>query len=217
MLPLQSSLFARAAQLAHPAATTFTWIRREPAHAAAATAAVSGRYCFSACRTRACAEQFLASLVSEDSCSRQHASCLCMAASSAQGIFLPDIHLLYASGAIVKARSFASSRSAPPPPSSSQQQGANQQHQGGSSSWGQQQLSTSLPLSKSPGNSGLHAQSWQTQVTAELNRQDDLGRTVLHKAVTSPSTIDWVRLLVAIPAVNVNAQDRESGWTPLHR
>ena len=54
---------------------------------------------------------------------------------------------------------------------------------------------------------------------AEVNRRDWLGRTVLHLAVTelAPWSLDWVQLLLAVPGLQVNAVDVESGWSALHR
>ncbi|UZJ51189.1 hypothetical protein CBS101457_000509 [Exobasidium rhododendri] len=54
---------------------------------------------------------------------------------------------------------------------------------------------------------------------SEVNRRDHLGRTVLHLIATStePVSIDYLTALLAHPSVNVNLQDHENGWTPLHR
>lgn len=54
-------------------------------------------------------------------------------------------------------------------------------------------------------------------IAAEINGRDRLGRTVLHLACSSTDTLEYVRLLLRHPAVNVNVQDLESHWTPLHR
>lgn len=54
-------------------------------------------------------------------------------------------------------------------------------------------------------------------IAAEINGRDRLGRTVLHLACSSIDTLEYVRLLLRHPAVNVNVQDLESHWTPLHR
>ena len=53
----------------------------------------------------------------------------------------------------------------------------------------------------------------------DVNARDDLGRTVLHLACASleRSALEYIRLLLGHPAINVNAQDYESHWTPLHR
>ena len=53
----------------------------------------------------------------------------------------------------------------------------------------------------------------------DVNAVDWLGRTVLHLACSSceASAPEYVRLLLAYPGINVNAQDLESQWTPLHR
>ncbi|KAK0490541.1 hypothetical protein IW261DRAFT_1387898 [Armillaria novae-zelandiae] len=54
-------------------------------------------------------------------------------------------------------------------------------------------------------------------IAAEINGRDRLGRTVLHLACSSLDTLEYVRLLLRHPAVNVNVRDLESHWTPLHR
>lgn len=75
-------------------------------------------------------------------------------------------------------------------------------------------------ISSSAGSGG---KSWSRggmaamAVAAEINGRDRLGRTVLHLACTSTDTLEYVRLLLRHPAIDVNAQDLESRWTPLHR
>jgi len=56
-------------------------------------------------------------------------------------------------------------------------------------------------------------------IALEINALDTLGRTVLHLACTSTesSSLEYVRMLLAHPATNVNVLDKESHWTPLHR
>ena len=56
-------------------------------------------------------------------------------------------------------------------------------------------------------------------MVCDVNARDWLGRTVLHLACASiePSSLEYLRLLLAHPAVNVNLQDTESHWTALHR
>lgn len=53
----------------------------------------------------------------------------------------------------------------------------------------------------------------------DVNARDWLGRTVLHLACSSgeASAPEYVRLLLAYPGINVNVQDLENQWTPLHR
>ena len=81
-------------------------------------------------------------------------------------------------------------------------------------------LSTSHPrsLGFSWGSGGNHGTSGPCP-PAEVNRRDHLGRTVLHLIATStePVSIDYLTALLAHPSVNVNLQDHENGWTPLHR
>ncbi|KAJ3760008.1 hypothetical protein EV360DRAFT_40745 [Lentinula raphanica] len=53
----------------------------------------------------------------------------------------------------------------------------------------------------------------------DINARDGFGRTVLHLASTSvdASSVEYVRLILKHPELNVNLQDRESQWTALHR
>lgn len=64
----------------------------------------------------------------------------------------------------------------------------------------------------------------------EVNARDRYGRTVLHLVASTTSwdpsetgegkedgPLDFLEVLLACPTVNVNLQDRESGWTALHR
>jgi len=58
-----------------------------------------------------------------------------------------------------------------------------------------------------------------TALIVDVNTRDWLGRTVLHLACAAsarPAT-EYVRLLLAHPGIDVNLQDMESRWTPLHR
>ncbi|KZP19714.1 hypothetical protein FIBSPDRAFT_1024492 [Athelia psychrophila] len=77
----------------------------------------------------------------------------------------------------------------------------------------------------SPSPGGAKSWSKPSALTAssnaylDVNARDWLGRTVLHLAcaVAEPSSLEYVRLLLAHPAVNVNLADAESHWTALHR
>ncbi|MCO5596225.1 hypothetical protein L7F22_050285 [Adiantum nelumboides] len=94
----------------------------------------------------------------------------------------------------------------------------------GPSSFGKDANSSNL-FSNSQGKSP--AQSWGSATNAfhgpcspaEVNRRDHYGRTVLHlvSASTEPVSIDYLTALLAHPAINLNLQDHESGWTALHR
>ena len=55
--------------------------------------------------------------------------------------------------------------------------------------------------------------------SVDFNARDPLGRTVLHLACSAvdPMALEFVRLLLAHPLVNVNLQDAESSWSALHR
>ena len=72
-------------------------------------------------------------------------------------------------------------------------------------------------LSTSAGKRGGIA--GQATPSIDVNAKDWLGRTVLHLAVaiTEPYALSYVRMLLAHPNINVNIQDVESKWTPLHR
>ncbi|KIY64568.1 hypothetical protein CYLTODRAFT_401654 [Cylindrobasidium torrendii FP15055 ss-10] len=77
---------------------------------------------------------------------------------------------------------------------------------------------------KQPGGSTSNSggRSWSKSTStlasaAEVNARDNLGRTVLHLACNAPESLEYVRLLLRNPAVDVNIQDQESRWTPLHR
>ncbi|KAG8854823.1 hypothetical protein FRB96_007352 [Tulasnella sp. 330] len=52
-----------------------------------------------------------------------------------------------------------------------------------------------------------------------VNARDPMGRTVLHLicSSTDPGSLPYLQMLLAHPLINVNAQDVESHWTPLHR
>lgn len=52
-----------------------------------------------------------------------------------------------------------------------------------------------------------------------VNARDPMGRTVLHLVCSSadPGSLPYLQMLLAHPLINVNAQDTESHWTPLHR
>ena len=51
----------------------------------------------------------------------------------------------------------------------------------------------------------------------DVNSRDWLGRSVLHLAAASTESIEYLKVLLKHPAVNVNLADSESQWTPLHR
>lgn len=72
------------------------------------------------------------------------------------------------------------------------------------------QISASLSSSGGAGRSSLNI---------DVNARDEQGRTVLHLACASleRSALECVRLLLAHPSIQINAQDTESHWTPLHR
>ncbi|KAL5492938.1 hypothetical protein ACEPAI_4386 [Sanghuangporus weigelae] len=55
--------------------------------------------------------------------------------------------------------------------------------------------------------------------SCDVNARDWLGRTVLHLAVSSldPTALEFVKLLLSHPRIDVNVPDLESRWTALHR
>ncbi|GAA6019125.1 hypothetical protein JCM11491_002856 [Sporobolomyces phaffii] len=135
-----------------------------------------------------------------------------------------DLHALYASRAIAKARAFVNRGGA----ASSNHSGAGGGGGGGSGAGGGgggggSSASGSSGLSKSPGLGGFIGGGGgsveKQMVYAEVNRRDYLGRTVLHLAVMEKDSwaLDWVELLLKVPGVQVNLPDVESGWTALHR
>ena len=73
-------------------------------------------------------------------------------------------------------------------------------------------------LLKHPQNSSNHGRDRRrkTSIIDLMNEKDVFGRTALHVAV-SLNRVKAVKSLVAVESVNVNIQDQESGWTPLHR
>lgn len=58
-----------------------------------------------------------------------------------------------------------------------------------------------------------------TLTRSGVNARDGYGRTLLHHAASSSGdkAIEFVRLLLEIPLLDLYAQDTESGWTALHR
>lgn len=124
-----------------------------------------------------------------------------------------DIHALYASRAIAKARAFVNRGGAASTGSTSSR---NDSGAGGGGGGG-----IGSGLSKSPGVGGFASGGSieKQMVFAEVNRRDYLGRTVLHLAVMEKDSwaLDWVELLLKVPGIQVNLPDLESGWTALHR
>jgi alpha-tubulin suppressor-like RCC1 family protein len=58
-----------------------------------------------------------------------------------------------------------------------------------------------------------------TLLRADVNAQDQFGRTLLHHIASSqkPTAARFARALLEIPFVDIYVQDGESGWTALHR
>ncbi|KAK2467695.1 hypothetical protein APHAL10511_000289 [Amanita phalloides] len=53
--------------------------------------------------------------------------------------------------------------------------------------------------------------------SVNVNERDPQGRTALHLACSLPDCVEYIRLLLKHPSINVNLQDLESHYTPLHR
>ncbi|KAG2127923.1 uncharacterized protein EDB93DRAFT_1185860 [Suillus bovinus] len=77
----------------------------------------------------------------------------------------------------------------------------------------------STSVSTSSGKSWKRAGILNSGMALEINALDNLGRSVLHLACTSTeaSSLEYVRMLLAHPSINVNILDKENHWTPLHR
>ncbi|GAA5888090.1 hypothetical protein JCM5296_005430 [Sporobolomyces johnsonii] len=120
-----------------------------------------------------------------------------------------DLHALYASRAIGKARAFLNRGGA-----GSSSSGVGSSSAGGGVGGGGG-LSKSPSLGGFAGGGSLERQI----VSAEVNRRDHWGRTVLHLAVSELEAwaLDWVELLLNVPGLAVNLGDAESGWSALHR
>lgn len=85
-----------------------------------------------------------------------------------------------------------------------------------------QPASTAAPLSSSGGKSWNRPSPLSSSPSVppcDVNARDWLGRTVLHLAVSSadPAAVEYVRLLLTHPRIDVNLADTESRWTALHR
>ena len=78
---------------------------------------------------------------------------------------------------------------------------------------------TSSSGSRSWTNGSILAGSGGIPLIVDVNTKDSLGRTVLHRVCSSlePAAVDYLRMLLNHPSINVNVQDSESRWTPLHR
>ncbi|KAM0746914.1 RCC1/BLIP-II [Meredithblackwellia eburnea MCA 4105] len=123
---------------------------------------------------------------------------------------LVDLHSLYATRSIAKARAFFN-RTVPKSSGGGGGGGGGGGAGAGDGSYGS--------LGTSPSHSSFHPNSQGGILTAELNRRDHFGRTVLHLAASELGewALDWVELLLGVNGLQVNAVDTESGWTALHR
>lgn len=91
----------------------------------------------------------------------------------------------------------------------------------------QRLLASNINSSSGAGDSGisgtsprsLKSKAARDDEKIDVNARDGFGRTVLHLASASidASSVEYVRLLLKHPGINVNLQDWESHWTALHR
>ena len=82
--------------------------------------------------------------------------------------------------------------------------------------------SAAAPLSSSSGRSWNRPSPLSSAAAVppcDVNTRDWLGRTVLHLAVSclDPAALEYVRLLLGHPKIDINSMDTESRWTALHR
>lgn len=99
--------------------------------------------------------------------------------------------------------------------------------QNGKTSGGNTSSSTTNTTASGKPGSSSGPKSWNSQWLTSApkkkpdpNIKDSLGRTVLHlvcSTVDDPKSFDYLSILLNNPYINVNIQDNESGWTPLHR
>ncbi|KAI0032970.1 hypothetical protein K488DRAFT_8069, partial [Vararia minispora EC-137] len=84
-----------------------------------------------------------------------------------------------------------------------------------------QRLLDAAPRAPQPSSSAGHSWTKPSPLALasqlDVNTRDALGRTALHLACAAPDALEYVRLLLAHPAVNVNVLDAESHWSALHR
>lgn len=79
-------------------------------------------------------------------------------------------------------------------------------------------LENTSKAARNPGNPDQRLS--QVHLTrADVNAKDAYGRTLLHHAASSSSAnaLGFVEALLQIPFIDLYIQDRESGWTALHR
>lgn len=82
---------------------------------------------------------------------------------------------------------------------------------------GADRVQSNSTLSSSGGKSWNRPSPLASALAVDVNARDWLGRTVLHLACVSLDTVEYVKLLLRHPMINVNLADVESHWTPLHR
>lgn len=133
------------------------------------------------------------------------------------------LHQLYEQHDIVRFRAFLSPSGATGPAS---RKGKETSSSNGAGSYG-----AAGSLSRSPRFGGYFTEmnSSHGPTKDEVNARDRFGRTVLHLVASNVATypvdtaldavtsLDYLEALLKSPQINVNLQDRESGWTALHR
>ncbi|KAF8653250.1 hypothetical protein AX16_004048 [Volvariella volvacea WC 439] len=77
--------------------------------------------------------------------------------------------------------------------------------------------SSNASISTSAGKSRPRSSVLTMTMGSLVNTRDERGRTVLHLACASKDALDYVKILLAHPSIEVNLPDMESRWTPLHR
>ncbi|KAL1923010.1 uncharacterized protein VTP21DRAFT_9386 [Calcarisporiella thermophila] len=83
--------------------------------------------------------------------------------------------------------------------------------------WSNHPQEGSPRLSAGSGSYQRHSlQGSSGKYLCDPNKRSTLGRTPLHLAA-SKNRVEIAKLLVECPAVNINLQDLENGWTALHR
>jgi inhibitor of Bruton tyrosine kinase len=83
----------------------------------------------------------------------------------------------------------------------------------------QQAFQKLLEVSKQSLSRTPHRKPHSTASLVDVNARDEFGRTVLHLSCSdpSPTSLEYVKLLLTHPCINLNLQDEESHWTALHR
>lgn len=79
---------------------------------------------------------------------------------------------------------------------------------------------TNMKTRKVSGNTTSGAKGQISLSRADLSSRDIMGRTILHRTVSEVGRENSLRYVIALldhPAIDICVQDRENGWTALHR